>query len=297
MPTALDEARHWIALAETPLQKLLAMSGIHRAHLDAMQDPWLNMSSQAWSKAGAEVRDFLLQEIELNPGKSLADLIARPDVQQALTVPFFEASQTTKLGIGGAWNVGQDLGNQHAAEMLEVLDKQPVPIVDTDGLLQNLKDDADMNSITAAEKYVGAISNDPIETKEQMDKITKDYARRARLGAQTSAQRSHAERIEAELKAAGVKHKIWITSFSPTTCGDCAALHGKVVTTGATFSTKAHLGPGKAKPAYGKLLGPPRHPNCRCRLAPYVEGTSKSGPTPFSMAEFAIEFIKKLLGG
>lgn len=119
-------------------------------------------------------------------------------------------------------------------------------------------------------------------------------------------------------QAAGERlEKRWVSSMDSRTCMWCRALHGMTVPLGAQFPVGApvalphartrrvatpagerryHLGIGDPiiythppKAYLGMLLGPPRHPNCRCRLelvqaAPGPPGpmgpTTPAGPAP-----------------
>lgn len=60
--------------------------------------------------------------------------------------------------------------------------------------------------------------------------------------------------------------KRWeVTSTSP--CPACAGLHGSIVGVDEEFDHEASDDPGFAPPkVYRDLHGPPRHPNCRCRI-------------------------------
>lgn len=59
--------------------------------------------------------------------------------------------------------------------------------------------------------------------------------------------------------------KIWrVTSKTP--CGMCLALDGTDVGINEEFDHTANDGDEQTRPVYGDLLGPPRHPNCRCQL-------------------------------
>lgn len=63
--------------------------------------------------------------------------------------------------------------------------------------------------------------------------------------------------------------KVWIANFTSggVPCAHCRALHGTKVPFNEEFS---HGAEGAPK-VYGSLMGPNRHPNCRCYLLVYVE--------------------------
>lgn len=79
--------------------------------------------------------------------------------------------------------------------------------------------------------------------------------------------------------------KVWVTSFSPTTCATCAALHGQVTEIDSEYSHDITFGISP-KTVRGTLPGPPRHPNCHCRLVPYVEERlASSAMTPSTLRD------------
>lgn len=59
--------------------------------------------------------------------------------------------------------------------------------------------------------------------------------------------------------------KRWMVTASDP-CDMCAALNGTVVAVAAEFSREAGDDSKQWRPVWRNLLGPPRHPNCRCQL-------------------------------
>lgn len=59
--------------------------------------------------------------------------------------------------------------------------------------------------------------------------------------------------------------KRWVTT-SITPCGMCEALNGSTVGVNAEFDHTATTVDQDLRPVWRDLLGPPRHPNCRCQL-------------------------------
>lgn len=62
----------------------------------------------------------------------------------------------------------------------------------------------------------------------------------------------------------GLRKRWVVTAADP--CGMCAALHGTVVAVDAEFDHAATDDDRDWRPVWRNLLGPPRHPNCRCQL-------------------------------
>jgi hypothetical protein len=59
--------------------------------------------------------------------------------------------------------------------------------------------------------------------------------------------------------------KRWRTT-STQPCGMCEALDGTMVGINGEFDHQATTDPRDLRPVWRNLAGPPRHPNCRCRL-------------------------------
>lgn len=59
--------------------------------------------------------------------------------------------------------------------------------------------------------------------------------------------------------------KRWVTTSS-NPCGMCDALNGTLMPISAEFDHNATTVDKDLRPVWGNLLGPPRHPNCRCQL-------------------------------
>lgn len=89
---------------------------------------------------------------------------------------------------------------------------------------------------------------------------------RMQHSAGVAAQRGYTDQmIESytELQDFGYRlRKVWLANVvNNTPCEYCRALHGTEVDLRAEFPSNARL------KVYGDLLGPPRHPRCRCYLA------------------------------
>lgn len=89
--------------------------------------------------------------------------------------------------------------------------------------------------------------------------------------AHTEAQVTGASMMAAESPETAV-WLVWVTSFGPNTCGMCAALHGTKVMIGEMFDGSRTFAKHAASSPFGSLIGPPRHPNCRCRLVVVRDG-------------------------
>lgn len=84
--------------------------------------------------------------------------------------------------------------------------------------------------------------------------------------------------------------KIWIAHV-PTACSICLRLHGQVVDLHGQFPFASS---DKVQPFGGILFGPPRHPNCRCAVAPWSRAWATSSDLqPENMRRMALVELKR----
>ena len=80
-----------------------------------------------------------------------------------------------------------------------------------------------------------------------------------------AGRRAHRSLIRKRLAAArqSKQNVVWVAERNA--CPSCLAYQGHVVKPGQPFPAGLTYGDAPIKP-YGKLIGPPLHPNCRCEL-------------------------------
>lgn len=300
--SVLEEARLLVGFEQSDLGKLVALTGPHKLELDALSAPYMFGAQKAWEDAGKTATDFIELVMKNNPNKTLEQILKRPDVQEVLHYPFEQAAATTSAAIKSAWSSGKVLGVQHADEQLAIHNVVPAASKTTDKLLDKLIKDTQKNTVFARTKFLLTLkTSSQDELNSALTKLTNDLGRRGKAGAQFASQRAYSDaqvaRLEASAKAAGVKlSKMWVTRFGPGTCKTCAALHGTVVALSAAFPATLTFGKNKAPTPYSVLSGPPRHPNCRCKVVPVSEKMTKQklGPTPTTLKAYALDWWKKL---
>lgn len=175
-----------------------------------------------------------------------------------------------------AYRAGWDEGLRFAGQQFIALDIGPsdlaVPVGSTDDALVR-----DFLSGQASGAKVGV--------------ALAELRRRAVLAVVSAVQMGRAEATEAafaQLDFPGSLHKLWVARFdlNAAPCSECARLHGVHVPLGTEFERPK----GSTEPYEGSLVGPPRHPNCRCSLVLYIpelfDEDSASGPTPLSMRTY-----------
>lgn len=219
-----------------------------------------------------------------NPDATPAELFSRDDVSDALTLPFYAAEEAVNKSAALAWQAGRQAGWQAASEELDALglDLGEAP-PDDSYTFTALAGDAKANAAQARVRIEQALMDGgPDEAK----KVRADLARRAAYTVQAAGMMAQNEaKAQAYADHPGVG-KMWVCHFNPGTCEHCAGLHGMVVPVGAEFP---HNTGTKYLAVYnGQLFGPPRHPNCRCTLAPHFPG-HESSTSPDTLQAYGLQ--------
>lgn len=93
---------------------------------------------------------------------------------------------------------------------------------------------------------------------------------RATKAASTAVQRAATDTQQAlysdfQLHSPQILGKRWVTT-SNDPCGMCRALNGTIVGVNGEFNARATTVAKDLRPVWRNMAGPPRHPNCRCKL-------------------------------
>lgn len=201
------------------------------------------------TKEVAEALAFIRLVVKNNPKKTPAQIMQRPDIQEALGV------------IDGWLRKAREAVEAVAAELpAEAVEIATGAATET---LDKLETD------TRIEDRIGEwqASDEPPES----------WAAKIVLRMQWFIDwlRSMVEWI-----ALGAPYKRWVSRLDEKTCKFCRGLHGAVLPVGASFAIEAaKVGFTRI---YGGLFAPPLHPNCRCTLRPvsqarYNQLTAQAG--------------------
>jgi hypothetical protein len=271
------------------LQQLIEAAYDQSEALAEWLGPLRQEAYDRWLRESGEAADFLARVMRLSPNKPMSQILAQPDVQAALRVPFLDAATFTEDAIHRAWSYGSmqgytDARRELADQEIDVADLDPIG----DAMRRRLLADVRRNSTAASRRFRRALgAEDP---GAELGRIVREYAMRASLGVDAAGRHSHSAAKEQVYRAAarlfkGVIRKVWVTSFSSTTCAMCAALHGTRRDLGEAFPEDRSF--GRALTVYGgRLNHPPRHPNCRCRIVLYLSAFDNERSTAESMREF-----------
>lgn len=215
-------------------------------------------------------------------------LNSRADLYQALTMLFGAAMTNILVTLGAAYTAATIIGRNDIVDRMAALGHDVGEDLGTLGsTLTALQLDI-QNSFARARAEIatniraafdGVAGTDPADVKAARQLAVNAAVNRAvlRLRMRTLASVSTAVyqgssdaqtaifRNYANLHTYASIRKRWVvTSDKP--CGMCRALDGTSVAVTDEFDRKANTGPEKLRPVYLDLLGPPRHPNCRCQL-------------------------------
>lgn len=281
-----------VKLATDPVTHLLSNANTSRDSLSAASQSLENQAAQAWQDAGQKALTHILLVVTNNPGKTIEQILVRPDVQDALSLPFQDAGVATTDAINSGWSAGVTIGQQQASADLQALGIPDVANdpIDSSSYLTDVLSDVTANVEAAPQRLADALrSVKNGHVSEAITNIVNDLSNRASLGVNVAVTRGATEaKLAKYAKAAEASGQsvvlLWVTHFRPTTCATCASLHGKMVPLGDSFSHTSTF-KGKSLKVYGTLDGPPRHPNCGCQVVAYIVG--KGPTTPKTMQAYA----------
>lgn len=213
------------------------------------------------------------------------DMLSRPDVHSAITAVLEGARTKISEVIEGGFTAAASLGRLTTAAELHGLGyRPPLQAPASSGYVESVIAD-----VTRA--FHTALPDIQNQVRAAYDGVTGDAAPAARVLTVNQAITGAVTRLSGRLVAAGTvavnrgytdaqlslysdyatTHtgtvaKRWkVTSANP--CAACAALDGSTVIISQPFDHTATVDPLAANPGvYRDLQGPPRHPNCRCRL-------------------------------
>ena len=293
-----------VQLAADPFQQIITGVQSQRSSLESLTGSFQQIAEQAWKAAGTEIYDFVDLIMRTNvPRKPINDILARPDIQQMLRRPFDEARTAAIDAARQAWAAGLDSGISSVTDAahsagLQIPDSFDAP---DDSFLQKVISDIDSNTEAATQRFFSTIQNTPEdELQAALQKQTNDLGYRARYSVNVAGSRAAAQQQEsayqqlAEKNGVAIK-KVWVTRFGPGTCRTCAKLHGTVRDLDKSFPSTAIYGGGKPPAVYGGLNGPPRHPNCRCFIALYLDSFDKGPVNSKTMKQFGDTWWAELL--
>lgn len=264
VPTLTEVAEKLVALTNSDTKKVAVAAALARKSLSLISDGYENQVSKIWESAHAEASAHLMLVMKNNPHKTKESILARPDVQSALRHPYEEAAQKTEKLIRSAWKAAEADTVKKVKGEFKLFGGVPWKGHETDtALLEALVEDVHRNAKDMRARYREILTAEHYRSS-RVDGLGKDGALRARYSLTTAIWGCAASVRDSALSKAGL-YKQWVAVLDDSTCSECSSLDGMVIKPYKSFPVQA----GKLKIKVYKnrpLVGPPRHPNCRCVL-------------------------------
>lgn len=255
-----------VALASSDQKKAFLSASLARKGLAAVSDKYTKQVEALWEAANKEALHHLSLVMQNNPKKSVDTILRRLDVQSALRQPYEEAAKASEDILRKAWEAGEAEALKKVKGEFKLLGEDWKGHELDEALLDSLVGDLHANAKAMRQRYREALTKDSTSSvKQRLTILTNDAKTRARYSVSTAVWGVSTQVRESAIDKAGL-NKMWVAVLDSHTCTHCANLHGTILKPGEQFSKTA--GASKLKVYMGKLLGPPRHPNCRCILVP-----------------------------
>lgn len=230
-------------------------------------------------------RTVLTAAITANPTGSGAEITGDPAVHKALVDVLAATRARVEAAIRAGYAAAARAGTVAAGTEAAALHLDPGPVtVDPAALDAVLRDVAAavdtarldlVDSVRAAQDGVSGAQAAPariLVTGQATDRAVRRLGVRLRGAATVAVHRGYTDAQSAVYRALvaaqptlGLRKRWEVRSANP--CPTCAALHGATVALDEHFDPAAGSTAGyRPPPVWQALTGPPRHPNCRCRL-------------------------------
>lgn len=220
-----------------------------------------------WNEANGDNLTLLVQVLRNNPGKTLDQIIARPDVKEALIDPYLEAAEKSEKVLRQAWDASVDNATKHVKGELALIKQEWAGGEADEGVLDQLIGDLHANA-EGMQKRLLAAMKDRETFAQRVKMLSDDSARRARYSTTVAVGSADSSLRRKAFALIGL-HMRWRARMDDRTCKECRRLNGMVVS-----GTKQQFPHGDLKVYKGVLYGPPRHPSCRCVLVPTFKPTT-----------------------
>lgn len=263
IPPAIQRfAEAFLALANTDDQGAQVSAATARKAMEALSAKYQNQIAAYWDEANKKALRLLILVMENNPQKSRNEILKRPDIRAILRQPYEQAAARSEALLRKAWDQGEQTAVKHTKAELKTLkadwEGHELDLTLRDALIADLH----ANAKAMRSRYRDAL-RDRETAAHRLQVVSEDATRRARYSVQAAIWGVATQVRDTAAAAAGL-NKIWIAVLDDQTCSHCKALHATVIGPGDQFPADAGATPLGVY--QGALLGPPRHPNCRCVL-------------------------------
>lgn len=255
-PSLGDASALVLALTSSDSKKAFTSAALARSGLEKISVGFQKQVEDLWEAANAEALSHLTIVMQNNPMKSKDVILARPDVKSALSWPYEQAAIASEKLLRDAWAAGEVESVKKTKGEFKLLKEDWKGHEIDEGLLDALVGDLHANAKAMRKRYRAAVKSDSPEAS--LKTLTNDSRTRASFSVSTAVWGVATQVRESAARLAGL-NKMWVSRMDSATCSHCKDLHGTVVGPFDAF-------PKSALKTYlnAKLMGPPRHPRCRC---------------------------------
>lgn len=224
-----------------------------------------------------------------NPHASAHEVLSRPDVNGHLAAGVAQARETTQALVRQAWSAAggpADSGTLHrlladtdalydaAARRMRMAVQDAYESVPHQEFEPGVSEPGTNPAMEAAHERAGAVATAIRAETSRFLVSNRASVAVAASAAQTDATLEQAQRQQDSGQRVLLR---WMSKRSPRTCPWCWELHGTTVPAGTEFPhgepvVHSHGLLRHPPQVWGHLYGPPRHPECECRLEIVVTG-------------------------
>lgn len=223
--------------------------------------------ASVWDAQLQEALDYVLLVMRNNKGRGKV-VAQRPDVVYAVASAAISSAEQSRGRLNVAWNTGSLLGNAVARRQAKLWGlAKPKPFSPDTALLQSLQTDVEVMAGDVREAMIQAILD---EDEEALQKAVSKVVLRSRMSGEAAAKFGAQGALSGALESAGGLYKKWMTT-SALPCSHCLTLAAHPAILWSEEFPHAFDGLPELKVYGGKLMGPPRHPNCACVLVAVKE--------------------------
>lgn len=256
-----------VALASAQDKQAQVSAALVRKALEGIAAKYAAQAGKFWEDANKDALALLIPVVQNNPGKTPAQIMARPDVAEAVTAPYKAAAVAAEKALREAADAAAADSIKRIRGEFKLMGQAWEGAEPDATLVDQLAKDLHGNAKAMRSRYLSAMKDrETFAAKAKV--IAEDAARRARYST-SGAVGDAATTTRTDAFAKAGLNMMWLSRLDVLTCSECRALHGIVIAPGGEFDH------GMLRIYGGFLAGPPRHPSCRCVLI----GTTKKVTT------------------
>jgi hypothetical protein len=266
-----------LRLAMEPRSVVSASSHQQSRELDERVKEVQQHLGELWTKASNEGIEHLILVLTNNPLKDVGEVLRRPDVQEALSLPFERLADPLGAYLSQQFRAASADSAQRAGGEVEALGVAPKLVtIDPEDAVRKALIDLQNNAARFRRQVQSALSSPDEGIRQQGVVYAGERAvKNAQLTGEWVIQKAVNDTRVGVLNTSGVK-KMWLSNLAPEyvarRCEHCRELHGEIRFVQEEFTRTT--GRSYLPVHGGSLFGPPRHPNCRCVIVPWLDETN-----------------------